>query len=694
VSLTPYFLNAALHAVLLSAAATATLPIVRKPSRRAVLALTSVIGAGVLPWISAMIPSRDADVRDEVTVQPAITLPTWRIVTLPAQVSVAGEPTMEAGAPALPAPPGWTLAAWVWLGGSVLALGMLAGATIRLSRWRASLATPDSSEAALLLDVLPSGLTVADIRLSRVLCSPCVAGSLKPVLILPEGLLASIGSRELGWILRHEQGHLAGRDSRWTLLMALVRAVFWWNPFLHYLNRQWAGAREEVCDLQAGAADRAVYGNFLIQMAAAFPDSRALAAPMASGAKRRLHKRIVSLLNAPEIIDLRAGRSFAAGAALMLTGLGLCTSCVRIGDNEREVSPAASVQPPLAAADGGVRQGNEPHLQVTLSNKVMCMVMPPTFRNGTVLSPQELQMFMVTAARTRGNMLTTFPSVTIRNTESGLIEMIREKAPFGQEQVTAGWQLRQMPRYDGTSLRLNNQIRYAFVPGKQFSPSSSKNNSEEPPLSKADWAKLVVKTGSSEVVVPENHAVVTTLGEVIPGLYSILITEVKPIDATGRVVRRYRDGIYSTKARELVHGSVRLSAVQMKAEHLSELDPGLKHDPDFLGTFIAGFFTREQWQGLKKKLRGEPLAAATIPTGKAIRPWKEFEGLELEATRYKDVPQVSLDLSLIGPRGSRSERLVRQSLNLDAGTTVIYRIPAVDAEEPPRYVALTVDEIK
>lgn len=695
-SLSPYFMNVALHALLLSAAVSLALVFVGRPARRAALAAAAVVGLGVLPWVSALLPRAEDLAQEEAPVQAIDDFAGWRVMTIPASDFTVPQVPVAGAAPDFSLPSAWTLAAWAWLAGSLVALAVTAVGLARLGHWRASLRKPDADEAAVLSASMPAGLAMGKIRLSKAACSPCVTGFVRPLLVLPDDLLDSCSVRELAWVLRHEQGHFTGRDSRWTLLMALVRALFWWNPFVHHLAKRWAAAREEVCDLHAEADERSSYGDFLIRMAATCPAGWMLAAPMVGGAKRRLKKRLVSFLNAPERVDLKVGSCFIAGIAMVLPLLGLCTSCVRIGEREKQSSPAAAEAPILSTVSGDKQHANGPHLQVKLSNRVLSTFAPPTVKNGEVLSPDELQQLMVKAATTRGNLLMTFPTITMRNSESGTIEMIREKPlSAGQERVTAGWELQQTPRYDGKSLRLSNQLRYAFVPGKQYSLTSQKDfDEEEPELSKSDWAKLVVKTGSSEAKVPEGHAVITTLGEVIQGMHSILITEVTPIDLTGRSVSRYRDAIYTIQPRELVQGSVRVSAMLLPATQMSEMDAGLKHDPLTLASHIVGLFTREQWQLVKKDLKPKALADATLPAGKALSPWKELPEMLLQAERYKGESMVSLDLWAVESGGSRSGKFVRQGLILAPGTTVIFRIPAMDKKELPRYVALTLEEVK
>jgi hypothetical protein len=493
-----------------------------------------------------------------------------------------------------------------------------------------------------------------------------------------------------------------GRDSRWTALIAVSRSLFWWNPFVHHLAKSWAASREEVCDLHAEAAERSGYADFLIRLAARCQGSHILAASMASGARRRLQKRLVSFLNAPETLNLRVGRRFIATLAIALPLLALCSSCVRIGEKKEQASTASTGMPPLLLESGRDAKRKGPNLFVKLSNQVLAMPKPLSVggaalaKNGTVLTPDQLQKLMGEAASTRGATLMTFPAISIRNGEKGVIEEIREKPPVpGEEKTTAGWELHQTIRYAGRSLRLGNQIRYAFVPGKQFSFSSQVAGGNEAPFSKSDWNKLVVTTASSEAKVPEGHSVVTALGEVPPGLRTILITTVIPIDATGREVHRYRDAIYTVKEPDPLPGQVQVNATLLSGSSLESLDEDSEYYRGVLGIRIMGIFTPEQWQTIRRGLKTENLGSKRLATDSPQQPWKQLPELQLEAHRYKDGEiLVSLDLSVRESGDGRSGLFARQSLNISKkGSTVIYRLPSFDGESP-RHLAITVEAVE
>ena len=646
-SLSPYFMNVALHAVLLSAAASLALVFVRKPARRGALALAAVISVGVLPWVSPLLSVREAEAFAEVSPRATADLAAWKVFTIPVDDLAVYEGPAESTAPVVALPSARTLAAWAWLGGTCLGLLAIAGSLARLGRWRASLERPHSSQAEVLGDALPPGLAVEDILLSKEAGSPCVTGFRRPLMVLPEHLLETCSTRELGWVLRHEQGHLDGKDSRWTLLMALVRAGFWWNPLVHRLGKEWAAAREEVCDLRAEGAERAEYGDFLVRIAAACPAGRSLVAAMACGAKRRLRKRIVALLNAPERADSGAGRFFVPGSVVVLLVFGLCASCVRIGGMKEEGGASLEAAAEQAPAQVSVKAGGglkmDPRWQVKYQNTVF-FSSAPLAKNGAVLSPDEYKKLMAGAATTRGNRLFHFPAITARASEKGLIEVIREKpASPGLKRVTAGWELSQTSRYDGKFLRLGSQVRYAFVSGGPFSPSSVAGLFNEAALREGDWDKLVVKKGDAEAKLPAGHVLVTTLGEVSPGVYSTLFTKVEPIDAGGMpFALADAAGLPEPEpVKEVLPVNVRVRGILL--EDLSGFAP-----PEGVPS-LGGMFTPEQWKLVQGGMDCKPLGEFTLKSGREAEPWKALPGVKLVVKRYKGDPHIDVGFSLPPP---------------------------------------------
>ncbi|RFM28007.1 M56 family metallopeptidase [Deminuibacter soli] len=77
---------------------------------------------------------------------------------------------------------------------------------------------------------------------------PMVIGHMKPVLLLPIGLLNNLPPDETTAILIHELAHIRRRDYLVNLLQSLVETVFFFNPAIWWIAALLRTERENCCD--------------------------------------------------------------------------------------------------------------------------------------------------------------------------------------------------------------------------------------------------------------------------------------------------------------------------------------------------------------------------------------------------------------------------------------------------------------
>lgn len=184
----------------------------------------------------------------------------------------------------------------VWTVAAALLMRLLyQSVSVQIWAWR--LREPTQSE----MSVLPEGLPHERISVFAGEGTPCVAGWLFPVIAVPASAFETLTRREWGWLLRHEAEHLRLHDTVAALLQSIVRALLWWNPFVHALMEEYARAREEMCDAAAVGKERepAAYADFLLAWAAKPGPQQVCVMPMAySRPARRLKARLVALMEA------------------------------------------------------------------------------------------------------------------------------------------------------------------------------------------------------------------------------------------------------------------------------------------------------------------------------------------------------------------------------------------------------------
>ena len=137
----------------------------------------------------------------------------------------------------------------LWLTGAAWQLARLAASHVAARRVvatsRRSLAIEHAHR-----DAIPAS---AEVRLSPAF-GPAVIGILRPTIVLPASMAATLSVPSLRAVLLHEATHIRRRDLGALMLQRTVEALFWWNPILHGMGAAFDTAREIACDVGAARA--------------------------------------------------------------------------------------------------------------------------------------------------------------------------------------------------------------------------------------------------------------------------------------------------------------------------------------------------------------------------------------------------------------------------------------------------------
>ncbi|HWG77786.1 MAG TPA: M56 family metallopeptidase [Steroidobacteraceae bacterium] len=161
-----------------------------------------------------------------------------------------------------------------------------------------------------------------DVRLSAQLQSPVSFGA---TVLLPANSI-TWEARMVRAVLAHEREHIRNHDGYRLWLALLCRAVFWFNPFVHWLYRRLMVLTELTSDAAAAGAigDRSSYVDVLLQLATERPPVQP-AVPMAR--RSTLPVRIRRLLAGEGWsgqVPMRRKVLLAAAVALV-SGISACT---------------------------------------------------------------------------------------------------------------------------------------------------------------------------------------------------------------------------------------------------------------------------------------------------------------------------------------------------------------------------------
>jgi beta-lactamase regulating signal transducer with metallopeptidase domain len=169
------------------------------------------------------------------------------------------------------------------------------------------------------------------VKASRALLEPGLVGIWRPVLLLPEDILARLSARELEAIEAHERCHLRRRDNLTAAIHMLITNLFWFHPLLWWLGGRLVDERERACDeavLDAGN-DPNVYAGSILKVCAFYTQSPLLCAAGMSGAnlKRRI-ETIMTSKPARRLSPARKGLLAAIAAASLIApvAIGLASS--------------------------------------------------------------------------------------------------------------------------------------------------------------------------------------------------------------------------------------------------------------------------------------------------------------------------------------------------------------------------------
>ncbi|HUV29645.1 MAG TPA: M56 family metallopeptidase [Acidobacteriota bacterium] len=77
---------------------------------------------------------------------------------------------------------------------------------------------------------------------------PCVVGWMKPVILVPVSMFASLDPSEIEMILVHELAHVRRYDVLVNIVQTAVETLFFFNPAIWWLSRQIRTEREDCCD--------------------------------------------------------------------------------------------------------------------------------------------------------------------------------------------------------------------------------------------------------------------------------------------------------------------------------------------------------------------------------------------------------------------------------------------------------------
>lgn len=159
----------------------------------------------------------------------------------------------------------------------IWALGFTAVLLAWCARWRhvskmlqRSVPIEDGRELGILrrIENDTNAQTRTQFRISNDLMEPGVFGIFRPALLWPAQLSDRLEDAHLEAILAHEVAHVHRHDNLAALIHMAVEAIFWFHPFVWWIERKMVEERERACDeavLQSGSRAE-IYADSLLKV--------------------------------------------------------------------------------------------------------------------------------------------------------------------------------------------------------------------------------------------------------------------------------------------------------------------------------------------------------------------------------------------------------------------------------------------
>ncbi|MEM9834402.1 MAG: M56 family metallopeptidase [Bacteroidota bacterium] len=162
--------------------------------------------------------------------------------------------------------------AWFWVVGSaIFALRLINGftQTHRLRRYTQPISIDWQQRAKKLAKQLGISQAVSFAVTDRS-SVPLTLGWIKPIILIPISLLATMPADQLEAIFIHELAHIKRRDYLWNLIQSVAEVVLFYHPAYWYISSVLERERELACDHLTVAVTRRprIYAQALLQIAA------------------------------------------------------------------------------------------------------------------------------------------------------------------------------------------------------------------------------------------------------------------------------------------------------------------------------------------------------------------------------------------------------------------------------------------
>ena len=175
---------------------------------------------------------------------------------------------------------------------------------------------------------------------------PMVVGHLKPVILMPAGLLTGLPVEQIEAVLLHELAHIRRHDYMVNLLQTICETIYFFNPGLLWISALLRDEREHCCDDialgETGNKKEFIQALISFKEHAMYSHSSAVAFP---GKKNQLLQRVSRIINNKNQSLGTGEKVFFMAGIILLTAILSTAAITQLRDIEQDIfsgKPAAS----------------------------------------------------------------------------------------------------------------------------------------------------------------------------------------------------------------------------------------------------------------------------------------------------------------------------------------------------------------
>lgn len=167
---------------------------------------------------------------------------------------------------------------------------------------------------------------------------PVTIGYLKPVILLPAGMLLQLPPGQIDTIILHELAHILRRDYLVNILQSMLETVFFFNPAIWWLSALIREERENCCDDMV--LEQVQQKRNYLEALMAFQNYESQAGKFAMGLSLRKH----SLMNRLRRMVNKENQKLNSGEKIvLLTGIILLCICTFVPKANSEIRHGAAI---------------------------------------------------------------------------------------------------------------------------------------------------------------------------------------------------------------------------------------------------------------------------------------------------------------------------------------------------------------